>query len=193
MPQTFVSPIVLDCCQHVSVESLTLDLSSGKCRGVAYITCSELGVRIPGIPTHPELPVYVWQNLGACLDEGFSLTPDDITDIIVYGHYPCSLIDLGVKGDAPLLTEKVGGLLHSLSSLTGAVRKEIQSRFGDRRDEAVLRTATELHIMRQLELAVQHPEVLKAIEENRVRFGAWMQVPGLLKPLAFSRHSQRFC
>ncbi len=193
MPQTFVSPLVLDCCQQVSVESLTLDLSSGKCRGVAYITCSELGVRIPGIPTHPELPIYVWQNLGACLDEGFSLNLGDITDIIVYGHYPCSLVDIGVKGDAPLLAEKVGGLLHSLSSLTSAVRQEIQSRFGDRRDEAVLRTATELHIMRQLELASQLPEVLKAIDENRIRFGAWMQVPGSLKPLAYDRCRQQFC
>lgn len=192
MPQTFVSNFVLSRCQHMSFDRLASDLSSANTTGVAFITCSELGTRIPGIPLHPELPVYVWQNLGACIDDAFVLGPGNISDVIVYGHYPCSLIDIGVKGDGPLVADRFGGLLSTLSSLTKVVREEIQSRFGDRRDEEVLRKATELHILRQLELAMEHPEVLSAVNDNRIRFSAWMQVPGYVRPLTFDGRTQQF-
>ncbi len=195
MPQAFVSNFVLSRCQHLSFDRLASDLSSAKITGVAFITCSELGTRIPGIPIHPELPVFVWQNLGACVDEAFALAPANISDVIVYGHYPCSLIDIGVNGTGPLLAdrfEKKTELFSSLALQTRVVREEIQSRFGDRRDEAVLRKATELHILRQLELAMEQKEVLCAISENRVRFSAWMQVPGSMRPLCFDSGVQKF-
>lgn len=182
-----VSENTLNLCHRASCDDLVANLCSGRTTGVAFITCSELGCRISGIPQHPELPVYVWQNLGGCVDETLLLGSESVSDIIVYGHYPCSLVELCIKPN-----DRIDCDLSYLSSRMQVVSEKVQSRFGDKRDDSVMRAATEMHVLRQLQLASEQPEVAKALKDKQIRLGAWMLFPESKRPVSFDARRRMF-
>ncbi len=99
---SILSPAQLKFVEKVSPIEVNDRLLSGKTTGLAVIACSELSEVDAGFPSGRELPVYFWQNLGGCVCDstGLEVIVIDkmISNVIVYGHYPCEVIEVGIRG-----------------------------------------------------------------------------------------------
>ncbi len=181
---SIISPSLLKFIENVSPEEMNERLLSGASKGVAVIACSEVSEIDAGFPSGRELPIYFWQNLGACVCDCTGLeaivSEKGITDIIVFGHFPCEVVEIGLRSDFenPAFSKK---LQEHFEFRTSETRRSIEERFGKKFDKDVLFKATEDFVLRQLARLLELPAILDAAENNGLKAHAWIMQPEVAK------------
>jgi carbonic anhydrase len=139
--------------ERMSSRELVDRLRDGRSTGAAFFTCSEMGGDVPYVPHQPAESIFVWQNLGNCLADDAVLAhlvrSEKISNIIIYGHYPCALIDLTFDLD-PAAARMSDETLAWLNQQVSGVKRSIAKQFGLSRDVHVMRKASEEHVLWQL-------------------------------------------
>lgn len=181
--------------QKVSPKEVSDDLLSGKTTGLAVIACSELGEVDAGFPEGREFPVYFWQNLGGCVCDSTGLEvivkDKNISNVIVYGHYPCEIIEVAIREDFEdcCYSER---LQEHFKSRTQATKQAVKERFGDKFDNEILQKATEDYVLRQLACLLAVPTVEQAAKNNQLQVHAWILRSDINQITAFDPESQKF-
>lgn len=181
----------------ISKENLEDRLLAGTAKGVAIIACSEMDDVFAEMPRISGLPVFIWQNVGATVHEadglGQLVASGQISNLVIYGHYPCDLIHLGVGGGSHQFELEADEMVigHFLYE-TKKTREMVKERYGNEADEFVLRKATEDFLLRQIGMLLEVPEVLDAALEQGLRIHAWMKLPATDECYTFDPASQTF-
>lgn len=180
----------------VSKEELEKRLLAGTSTGVAIIACSEMNDVFAEMPRISGLPVFVWQNVGATANEadglGQLVASGKISNLVIYGHYPCDLIHLGLGGQHQFELEPDELVVDHFLHETKRTREMVQERYGIGADEFVLRKATEDFLLRQVESLLEIPEVLDAAIEQGLRIHAWISLPETHECYTFDPATQKF-
>lgn len=159
---------------------LNSGLESGSIKGVGIICCSEVGNIDAAFPPNPDLPIFVWQNLAGCVSDCGGLTDlvanRKLSNLIVYGHYNCEIIEIGLRIDLESkdhLQKGFEGVVHR----TLPTRQAMNSQYGDRFDKQVMRSAVEDFVLRQTASLLKLPEVYNAVKDDQLRVHAWLLKP----------------
>jgi len=177
-----------------SRQDLQTSLQSGNSTGVAVIACSEVDV-CADLPGDPDLPIYIWQNFGACVVDSGGLEDiilqKSVSDIVLYGHCPCNIIELALRSDDAGITEN-SGIQHILD-IAKETRSVIKKERGDRFDKETFRKASEDFVLRQAAALFKIASIRDAIEENKIRIHVWLRLPDDETLLNFDSQKRTFC
>jgi|AGTN01.1.fsa_nt_gi Carbonic anhydrase len=180
----------------VSKEELEERLLAGTSTGVAIIACSEMDDVFAEMPRISGLPVFVWQNVGATVHEadglGHLVASGKVSNLVIYGHYPCDLIHLGVGGQHQFEFEPDELVVDHFLYETKRTREMVKERYGDGADQFVIRKATEDFLLRQVESLLEIPEVLDAAIEQGLRIHAWMNLSESHECYTFDPATKKF-
>ncbi len=166
----------LELVEKASSRELEERLSGGRASGIAFIACSEMGAGAPGIPTDPGLPIYVWQNLGGCIDDELALEDlvraNQISDLVIYGHYPCALLSMALSDQKAPEYSSVSS--RYLAGATAELRQYINDECCAKQNGNAMKKVAEHHVLRQLIKAMHLLPIAKARSGNDLRLHGWI-------------------
>ncbi|MDZ4837148.1 MAG: carbonic anhydrase [Candidatus Melainabacteria bacterium] len=162
--------------EDVSPAEMSRRLIAGISNGLVVVACSEMDGVDSKFPDDPELPFYIWQNLGACVSDsiGLETVVEDkgITDVVVFGHTHCGLIEAGL--DTRNRNQFPESLYSQLCSRTEATRHAALERFGEKFDREVDISATKDFVIRQSACLLTMDTVLRRAESGLLRVHTWI-------------------
>jgi carbonic anhydrase len=181
--------------QSASAGELHAMLISGVSTGVAVVACSEMDV-CRNLPPDPKLPILIWQNLGGSVDDSGGLAEvlidSNISDVVIFGHYPCEIVELGLRGDVvedPLLSP---GHDHFMGLMT-ATRQKMRAKYGDRFDREVMMKGTQDFVLRQAEAMFELAEFNLELADRNLRVHAWLELPEIGDVWQYDSKCHSFC
>lgn len=181
--------------EPVSQCEINKRLTTGTCKGVAVICCSEMGSVNSTFPDHPDLPIYTWQNLGGCVKDCGGLEEliarNEITDVIVFGHYGCEIIEVGLRSD-PSGDHATKRIYEEVVRRTYSTRTAMKERFGDKFDKHIFHIAVEDFVLRELAILLNLPVVSKAASEGLLRAHAWVNCDDTVESACYDPKTQTF-
>lgn len=182
---TKLNPVQLAHLECLSNHELHERLVSKASTGVVFLTCSELSQLSP-FPYEQSKSVSVWQNLGGCLEdpEGFadSILANETSNIVVYGHYPCALLELALNW-APVGLNMSKQALEEAASRASELRTSIEKKFGNEKNAEVMRKASEEHVIFQLSKVAALLPGLEKKSGRAIKIHAWLSIDGEVKCL----------
>lgn len=170
-------------------------LTGGTSTGVAVICCSEMCNINSVFPADPKLPIFTWQNLGGCVDDCGGLedlvASQQISDIIVYGHYGCEIIEVGLRSD-PSANGPSTNIYKEVIRRVSGTRNAIKERFGDKFDKHVFQRAVEDFVLRELSELLKLPKISKAAQEGTLKFHAWINHDDTMENATYDPQTESF-
>ncbi len=181
--------------EPISQFEMSKRLTTGTAKGVAVICCSEMVCVNSVFPKDPGLPIYTWQNLGGCINDCGGLEEliarKEITDVIVFGHYGCEIIEVGLRSD-PQAYPPGKKIYQEVVRRTGSTREAMKERFGDKFDKHIFHKAVEDFVLRQLASLLKLPTVSSAASEGQLRVHAWINCEDTMENANYDPNTQTF-
>lgn len=181
--------------ESVSAGELHKMLVSGVSTGVAIVACSEMDV-CAKLPKEQDLPILVWQNFGASVDDSGGLldvlVESNISDVVIFGHYPCEIVELGLRADLVEDPKLSPGHEHFMG-LMRATRSKMRAKFGDRFDREVMMKATQDFIVRQAEAIFELKRYNPVLADRTIRVHAWLDLPEISDVWQYDSKCHSFC
>lgn len=150
---SIISSVNLNLVELISPAELGRQLLSRESTGAAVVACSEMSYVDSCFPADPSLPVFVWQNFGGCLSDSGGLSEivqgKEITNVVFYGHYPCSVIEMALR--APFNSAEASvDIRQQFARRAAETRQAIYEQFGNDFDKEIMLKATEDFVLRQM-------------------------------------------
>lgn len=181
--------------ESVSAGELHEMLVSGVSTGVAVVACSEMDV-CAKLPKDPNLPILIWQNFGASVDDSGGLAEvlveSSISDVVIFGHYPCEIVELGLRADLAEDSTSSPGREHFMG-LMRATRAKMRAKYGDRFDREVMMKATQDFILRQAEAILELKTFNPELADRTIRVHAWLDLPEINDVWQYDSKCHSFC
>lgn len=177
---TILDAEALDFVDKVTQSSLNRGLEAETVKGIGIICCSEMGNITSAFPAGQDLPIFVWQNLGGCVDDSGGLldyiSAKKLSNLIIFGHYGCEVMEVGLRIDlAP--KEERQNVYQEVIRRTLPTRQAMTAQFGDRFDKQVMRLAMEDFVLREVASLLKLPAVYNAAKNDHLRVHAWLWKP----------------
>lgn len=172
-----IAPEDLQFVEKVSPAEINRLLIDGKTTGVAVIGCSEIPEIDAGFPSGKEFPLYLWQNFGGCVCDcsglDYLITEKAIENVIVVGHYPCEIVEVGIREnfEDSMFSHN---LIKHFRKRTRETQKAAHERFGTQFDKEILLKATEDFTLRQVALFLETPNIKSSIQQRKLKVHAWI-------------------
>lgn len=181
--------------EPVSRSEINKRLTTGKSTGIAVICCSEMCSVNSAFPADPTLPIFTWQNLGGCVNDCGGLedmiAANQISDIIVFGHYGCEFIEIGLRSDSEA-NKQSKKIYQEVMRRTRRTRDAMKERYGDKFDKHVFQRAVEDFILRETAGLLSKPVIVKAATERNLRVHAWICHDDTMENATYDPETQTF-
>lgn len=161
--------------EDISPAEINLRLISGSSKGAVVVACSEMAIESK-FPADRDLPYYIWQNLGGCIDDstglGAVVLNKGVNDVIVFGHTDCGIIEAGLCDSH---SEHFSAQVYDqLCSRTKETRQAAKERFGEKFDREIQVKAAKDFVIRQLASLLSIEEVSERAQSGLLRIHAWI-------------------
>lgn len=181
--------------EPISRSEMNKRLTSGRSTGIAVICCSEMSSVESAFPADPTLPVFTWQNLGGCVDECGGLEEmiagKKISDVIVFGHYRCQFIEIGLRSDSET-NRHPEKIYQEIIRRTCCTKEAMKDRYGDKFDKHIFQRAIEDYVLRELASLLKLPVIYNAANDGKLRAHAWISHDDTMENATYDPHTQTF-
>lgn len=180
--------------EDISPAEINLRLISGSSKGAVVVACSEMAIESK-FPADRELPFYIWQNLGGCINDstglGAVVLNKEINDVIVFGHTDCGIIEAGLcESHSEHFSAQI---YNQLCSRTEETRLAAKERFGEKFDREIQVKAAKDFVIRQLASLLNIEEVVERAESGLLRVHAWILNADTTEVESFNPVTREFC
>ncbi len=168
-------------------------LRNGQSKGAAYIACSEMGWSLPCVPEDEHLKILIFQNIGCCLESSHGIEDlaeaEMISDIVVYGHFPCEFIKTQIDNASHFLDNPEDATARHFSERsTNRLKLFIQDNRKKVEYDALFRGATEQHLLDQ----IRKISTYQITEQRQPRLHAWLWLDDSKELLCFNGKTASF-